>query len=404
LEAAKYEFKSMRLSESNPHITFVIHDIEGGVASMNHQIIENANFQNFFEVHIILWRANEQKNKPFNDPFLKVDSLTRFSFSRFDNYHLTLRKFSAALNQWPGLIVTNDGFELEALKECGSKSVLYSIIHDFYNFRLAIENLQLIDYFICHTDVYFKSLISDNSLRERTVFLLHGVKIPVSRPREIEPNRKIRIISVSRLIESKGVMLYHDIDNMLLKRNIQTEWVIIGSGELNEKMRVQWSKKKNIEFFTPDTRQEVYELLQSGDIFISPSVFEGYGIALLESMSCGLVPVIYQLPIGVYSNLPGDVGFSINPGDKESIVEAITTLDRDRPLLNTMGNNAIRLVSEHYNIDSTAKKYLNFFKENKVYKTEKKKGNKNYSKSFFLDSRYMPNFITRFIKKWKMGV
>ncbi len=31
-----------------PHITFVIHDMEGGVASMNHQIIENADFGRHF--------------------------------------------------------------------------------------------------------------------------------------------------------------------------------------------------------------------------------------------------------------------------------------------------------------------------------------------------------------------
>ncbi len=199
-------------------------------------------------------------------------------------------------------------------------------------------------------------------------------------------------------------MYYYDIDEMLLERNIETEWVIIGSGELKEKIKIQWSKKENIEFFTPDTNQEVYELLQTCDVFVSPSVYEGYGIALIESMSCGLVPVVYKLPIGVYSELPADVGFSIAPGDIKAIVEAIVTLDRDRQLLVAMGNSAIQLVSELYNIEKTSKKYLNFFKENKVYKTDRGKNNKNYNRSGILDSWYIPNIISRFIKKWRMGI
>ncbi len=60
-------------------------------------------------------------------------------------------------------MVTNDGIELEAIRKFGTRSVLFSIVHDFYNFKLAIENADLVDYFICHTEVFSKALLSDPS-------------------------------------------------------------------------------------------------------------------------------------------------------------------------------------------------------------------------------------------------
>src|ERR1700733_10584908 len=90
------------------HITVVIHDIEGGVASMNYQIIENADFRRYFHVHILLWRAAEDTAKPFHDRFTNALDVRRFSFSKYDNYHRTLRRFHALIDEFPGLVVTND--------------------------------------------------------------------------------------------------------------------------------------------------------------------------------------------------------------------------------------------------------------------------------------------------------
>jgi len=124
-----------------PHITFVIRDAEGGVSYLNHQVIENAAFRQFFHVHIVLWRDQEETAKSFRDSFKNADDVQQFSFSRSGNLYLTLKKFNHLLNKWPGAIVTNDGIELEALRRFGTRSILFSIVHDFYNLKLAIENL-----------------------------------------------------------------------------------------------------------------------------------------------------------------------------------------------------------------------------------------------------------------------
>src|SRR5580698_2093224 len=167
----------MMKNSSLPTITFVIHDIEGGVASMNYQIIENAGFRDHFHVHILLWRSEERTSRPFGGTFRNVDEVTRFTYSTFDNYYLTLKRFDAVLNKYSGLIVTNDGLELETIRRFGSSSVLVSIVHDYYNLKLAVENADIVDFFICHTDTFSRALSSNSALRQRVHFQLHGVKV-----------------------------------------------------------------------------------------------------------------------------------------------------------------------------------------------------------------------------------
>src|SRR5262249_3991171 len=143
--------------DQRPHLIFVIHDVEGGVASMNHQIIENAPFRDHFEVHVILWRAVESKEIKFREAFVNVEDVTLFEFSQLDNHYLVLKKFNAILNRWTGVLVTNDGMELETVARFGTSSIISAIVHDFYNLRLAVDSFKMVDYFLCHTEVYSRA-------------------------------------------------------------------------------------------------------------------------------------------------------------------------------------------------------------------------------------------------------
>jgi glycosyltransferase involved in cell wall biosynthesis len=383
-----------------PHITFVIHDVEGGVGSMNHQIIENAPFREFFRVHIILWRAQEETGRNFREPFRNADDVQQFVFSGFGNYYLTLKRFHRLLNRWPGAIVTNDGIELQALRRFGARSVLFSIVHDFYNLKLAVENLDLVDYFVCHTQTFAKSLQSNHVLRSRVQFLPHGVKVlHPDKQATAAAKKKLTIVSISRLTENKGVLLLAGIDDHLLTQGVEVDWIIIGSGELETALHQQWAGKGNARFYKPDTQEEVFRLAATGDIFVSPSSFEGYGIALLEAMSCGLVPVIHKLPVGIYADLPEDVGFSVNIGDLPAFANCIAQLARDRQLLVKMGKNANQLVTDKYDILITSREFLKHFQQQYIAQTKKQSPLRRVSSSGLLDRPYIPDAVARFVKK-----
>lgn len=399
-----------------PHITFVIRDIEGGVASMNHQIIENAPFDKAFNVHIILWRSEQDTEKEFKGQFLNAVSVRRFKYSKLDNYYQVLKRFSVLLNEWPGALVTNDGMELAAIKQMGTPSIVFSIVHDFYNLKLAVRSIELVDYFICHTETFTRTLQSSYVLRDRAKFILHGVKLPPSLrtsqsmatetgltgPHEAETGThdRLRIISVSRLTESKGVLHFFAIDELLRDQGVDVEWIVIGSGEAETALRRQWEGRDNIRFHQPDTMEEVYQLIQTADVFISPSSFEGYGIALLEAMACGLVPVVHKLPIGVYADLPPDSGFSIGIGDLRGFADCIAKLDKQKELLQNMGKNARLLVEMKYDIVKTAGDFLNWFASNSTTpRIDRTKPFREIAAMGFLDRPFIPNVLSRFVKK-----
>lgn len=98
------------------------------------------------------------------------------------------------------------------------------------------------------------------------------------------------------------------------------------------------------------------EFLQSLDVFVMPSYFEGLPVSLLECMGYGAVPVV--TPVGsipeVVRPYSSDIcddscnGVFVKKKDVESIVEAIMLLDGDRELLARLAVNARRTIMENF--------------------------------------------------------
>ncbi len=197
------------------------------------------------------------------------------------------------------------------------------------------------------------------------------------------------------------MLSFFDIDELLIRKGIEVEWIVVGSGDAEMELKQQWKDKKNIGFYKPDSHEKVVEIAAAGDIFISPSNFEGYGIALLEAMSCGLVPIIHQLPVGVYSDLPEDTGFSLTRGDTGAFADSIARLDKDRDLLARMAKKANQLVVDKYDISKTADRYLQCFRTNSLAQIDRKLQPRQTLKLGIADKAFIPNYLTRIIKKFK---
>ncbi|MCK5085496.1 glycosyltransferase, partial [Candidatus Parcubacteria bacterium] len=68
-------------------------------------------------------------------------------------------------------------------------------------------------------------------------------------------------------------------------------------------------------------KKEKGELYQNADVFVLPSLYEGFGLPVLEAMNYG-VPVVCSSS----SSLPevaGDTTLLVNPNNPEEIAEAI---------------------------------------------------------------------------------
>lgn len=95
-------------------------------------------------------------------------------------------------------------------------------------------------------------------------------------------------------------------------------------------------------------RTDALQVLRTMDIVIHPSLAEGFGRAVLESMALGL-PVVASAVGGLREIVrDGENGFLVAPGDVDAIVERVTRLASDSALRERFGLEARREVFAHY--------------------------------------------------------
>lgn len=68
------------------------------------------------------------------------------------------------------------------------------------------------------------------------------------------------------------------------------------------------------------------EVYKEADIFLFPSSQESFGQTLIEAMSCGLVPISYDVGIASDVIVNGFNGYILNTGDKKGLVNAFNDL------------------------------------------------------------------------------
>lgn len=95
--------------------------------------------------------------------------------------------------------------------------------------------------------------------------------------------------NVGRLSDEKNQLFIIDILYELVKDNSKYKLLLIGEGPLKDKIVSKINNLKlNSNVIMLDKINDVYTLLMAMDIFIFPSKYEGFGLALIEAEAIGL--------------------------------------------------------------------------------------------------------------------
>ncbi len=127
--------------------------------------------------------------------------------------------------------------------------------------------------------------------------------------------------------------------------------VIVGDGPAREELELLRDRLGLASWIVfVGTRRDIPQVLRSMDIFVLPSLYEGFGIAILEAMAVGK-PVIATRVGGIPEFvIPGETGVLIEPGNADVLADAIESLLRDSDQARRMGAKGRVRAQEHYDI------------------------------------------------------
>jgi len=145
----------------------------------------------------------------------------------------------------------------------------------------------------------------------------------------------------------------------LIDRSHQFRMVIAGDcanalGRQLEQLKRDLSVERHVTFL--GLRADVPRLLNNLDVFVLSSRTEGFSIACIEAMACG-IPVVATRSGGPEQILEGDAGLLVPTGDPEALALAIERLFSSKDLATTLTAKAIKRVQERYSLTTMLSRY-----------------------------------------------
>jgi glycosyltransferase involved in cell wall biosynthesis len=109
--------------------------------------------------------------------------------------------------------------------------------------------------------------------------------------------------------------------------------------------------------FVSDT--DLLKLLNESKVFVFPSRFEGFGLAPLEAMACGLPCILSNIP--VFKELYGSIAIFVEPNDYKALANQIVEILREEKLREDISTRS-REYAEKFQWDNVAKCETMIFK------------------------------------------
>ena len=290
-----------------------------------------------------------------------------------DLFHYTDHALSLLFRKCPVIITVHDIAYLRLPKLLNTSRKVYkkNIL------RISIRKAKII---IADSFATKKDIIEYFGIREEKIRVVHlGVESRFCPIENVEGFRlknnlpSKMILNVGTLEPRKNVVSLIKAFKKLRERGFEEVKLVIAGdkGWLYEEIFKEVGHsdlKKEILFLGVVKDEDLPLLYNCADIFVYPSLYEGFGLPPLEAMACG-VPVITSNT----SSLPeviGDAGIMVDPNDVNSLCESMYILLKDRELWNRMRNMGFER-SKLFSWDKTAKKILEVYDEVlSVYKNQ----------------------------------
>jgi glycosyltransferase involved in cell wall biosynthesis len=333
-------------------VVYVVPDKMGGMMNIIANLLEYRR-PDGFNYHAVLTHNHLHYDTRFGQ-VLAADTQTTVEYTLpIENLHAVMRRIVAAVPPGGGVYVAGDLLDLAvASAHDFGRAVIYMLHGDIeYYYDLAVRHDPIVHAFIAYSRRMYDELTRRLPHRASTIFHLpYGIPIPaeVRRP-ESGP---LRVIYAGRFEHrQKGVFDLPEIDRLLLARGIEVQWSVAGAGPDQDELKRLWSFNPTVQWLGCLPTQALLAAYTMHDIFVLPTRFEGFPVALVEAMGAGVVPVVSDIASGVPEIVDAHrTGERPPVGDIAAFAGAIARLDGDRHRLEAMSAVARQTVVDRFDI------------------------------------------------------
>jgi glycosyltransferase involved in cell wall biosynthesis len=96
-------------------------------------------------------------------------------------------------------------------------------------------------------------------------------------------------------------------------------------------------------------REDKIRMLRENEIYVQPSHYEGFGVAILEAMGCGACVIVRD--VGAVKEVVGDCGFYVPSSSPEELAVAIEKVLQDSVLRQRLQNSATERAKNLFTFD-----------------------------------------------------
>lgn len=336
-----------------------------GLGVYVHKLLEGLAAEAPKQFHFYLLHAQKEWNGPNYGPHMEPVS---YHFTNLQSLAILCR-----LNQ------TLEGLQADLFHATGTTGApphcripVISTIHDLYplekgadvSFRFRLFFRLLLPWtlknsvcFLCNSEFTRDELLKHGVAKEKTRVIYPASQLEFSIPRGPSPtNGKPYYLCVGAIERRKGQAMLAEAYCLARKQNPSLpELLFIGPDRGDGRYLEQYEENSGIRWLHYVSVEELKAYYQNAALFLCPSIFEGFGIPVLEALNAGIPVLCSDLP--VFREIAGEAACYVNP-DRESFARRILDFAKRQVILD-LGKNKKRsaLFSWEKNVSQTLENY-----------------------------------------------
>ena len=271
-----------------------------------------------------------------------------------------------------GVPMVIDGLALGALPELAAEVAkrhpLIALIHHplAFEFGLSDSEIQLLQQSETHALQQVVRVVANSPTTARDLNQHYGVPLEIikvilpgtDRIHILEPKiqrnedhlGQVHLLSVGSIIPRKG--FHHLI--AALKPLIDLPWTLSIAGDTSRNAAVyarlmmdikECHLEDRVKVLGAVSNEELEKQYAKADVFVLPSLFEGYGMVYAEAMAHGL-PIIATTAGAIPDTVPQDAGLLVEPGDTSALTNALKALIQDPLHRARLSSGALRAAGQ----------------------------------------------------------